>query len=267
MTGTGTENDPFVVANWEDFVSIDTVNKVYVKWQDIKDKVIDFNEIKPEGFTEKLFLPRYIDFNGWTLKNFHANHASYVLSGRSSSEPSYIKNLIFENFYALGTERMFFGTNLENCIISGIFNTNSNCETASYSNITNCSFNIRMVTTKQFTFFRGASNKIKNSDVTMDVSAKTSYLMTGDSCNAYNCRFSGKIETTSGVLYMLGELANVYNFATTALLHYGGSGISVYNSDFAGVASGCSANLKPCTSDELKSPEFLYNLGFPIGVD
>lgn len=267
MTGTGTENDPFVVDNWDDFMSIDTVEAVYVKWKDIENKVIDFNQIKPEGFTKTLTFPRYIDFNGWRLKNFHANQVAYVFSGTSSSKAIYIKNLIFENFYLLGTERLFYYVNLENCIISGIFNSNSYCEITSFSNITNCSFNVKAVAKEKFSFLRGTDNKVKNSDVILDVSAKTVYIMNSDRCNAYNCRFSGKIQSSSNAVFLMGDYGNVYNLDSNDPLQYTGSGISVYNSDFSGVTGSGSANLKPCTSEELKNPEFLYNLGFPIGVD
>lgn len=267
MTGTGTENDPFVVADWNEFLNIDTVGDVYVKWQDIKNKVIDFNEINPEGFTQILILPRYIDFNGWTLKNFHAGQVSYVFKSYSSSKRICIKNLIFENFYLLGVERMFYYVDLENCIISGILNSDSNCECVSFGDIDRCSFNVKAVaTTKQFSFLRG-DVKIKNSDVVLDVSAKKIYILNGDKCNAYNCRFSGKLASSSGSVFLMGELGNVYNLESADLLHYTGDGISVYNSDFSGITSTGSGNLKACTSDELKSPEFLYNLGFPIGVD
>lgn len=265
MTGTGTQNDPFIVDNWNDFISIDNVDEVYIKWKDIENKVIDFNEIKPEGFAETIVLPRYTDFNGWTLKNFFANHDSYVFYGSSSSKNTYIKNLIFENFYLLNIQRIFYFINLENCIISGILNNNNNSHLVSYGNVTNCSFNVRLVTLKNFTFLQGQANKIKNSDVILDVSAKTFYLLGGEICNAKNCRFSGEIRSSSGAVQLGGDFANVYNFVSNDPLKYTGSGVSVYNSDF----STCSGNenLKPCTSEELKSPEFLYNIGFPIGVD
>lgn len=267
MTGTGTENDPFVVANWDDFLTIDTINTVYVKWQDIENKVIDFNEIKPDGFKERMIFPRYIDFNGWTLKNFHASGFDYVFYAHSSSNLVNLKNLIFENFYLTDCIRLFYYVNLENCIISGIFNSNSNMEIESFGNITNSSFNIKAVTPAQFTFFNGKNYKIKNSDVRLDVSAKKINILNSENCNAYNCRFSGKIESSSGEITLKGDLGNIYNLEASDPLNYTGTGISVYNSDFATVTSSSNFNLKPCTSDELKDPEFLYNLGFPIGID
>lgn len=264
MTGTGTLNDPFVVANWDEFRSVDYTQPTYIKWQDTKNKVIDFNEIKPEGFEEKINLPQYIDFNGWTLKNFHANHKSYAFDSFKSGYGSYIKNLIFENFYLISISRLFNYINLENCMISGIFNSEENIDCADYGDIAQCSFNIKATTTKTFTLFRSSNNKVKNSDVALDILAKNVYI--ANNFNAYNCRFSGKIEASTGSVMLNGKLGNVYNLQTNSLLHYVGEGISVYNSDFSGATSS-STNLKACTSDELKSPEFLYNLGFPIGVE
>lgn len=267
MTGSGTVGDPFVVDNWQDFVSIDTVGEVYVKWKDIENKVIDFNDIKPEGFAENVILPRYIDFNGWLFKNFYANHESYAFYVKSLSYPSYIKNLIFENFYLLNTMRLFYGINLENCIISGIFNSSSTANMATSSNITNCSFNIKATATRQFVFLNGNNSKVKNSDVILDAIAETINILSGDKSSINNCRFSGKIQASKNSVFLLGGSGNVYNLDSSRPLYYTGEGISVYNSDFSEVDANSSANLKACTADELKNPEFLYNLGFPIGID
>lgn len=269
MTGTGTENDPFLVDNWTDFMTIDTNSaEIFVRWADNENKTIDFNEINPEGFSETVNFPANVDFNGWTLKNFHSTVSGNAIYSSGGS----IENLIFENFY-ITAQKIFYGSFLlKNCIISGIAQNTGNVYILHGGGLKNCSMNVMINASNRFDLSTGdgfisPQSQITNSDVILDIScAGEAILCTGATKNS---RISGKIQTTakSVSLGSSSSISNIFNLESNKPLKYSSSAISIFNSEIAEKSSDSNAIFTGVTSEQLKNAEYLYNLGFPIGVD
>lgn len=268
MTGTGTQADPFIVDNWSDFSTISTDNsKIYVRWADTGNKVIDFNDIKPEGFSTTVNFPANVDFNGWILRNFHSTAGSAITIGVTSATG--VQNLIFENFYIISTNLFNGNFILQNCIISGIIQSKTGVDVMSTCTVKQCSMNLKITTNSVFYLSGGSgssSAKIQNSDIILDVLCGSPVKLSVREIT--NCRITGKIQTTATEVSLENScMSNVYSIESNAPLLYKGSFISVYNSDLAKAGTSSSTYLKPCTSEQLKNAEYLYKIGFPIGVD
>lgn len=263
MTGSGTEQDPYIVDNWEDFTAVTNASttEIYIKWADSDNKIIDFNDIKPEGFSETVYFPANCDFNGWTLKNFSSN-ASKAIRSFSTNTKSNISNLNIENFY-FKSEESFGYLNFKNCSFAGQSYSTSSNYFSNQCSFTNCSINIKMYTVGQGCIF--SYTTCKNSDVIMNVSG--SRVSITSNCYLYNSRFSGVISVDSDAINISIGYPCIFNIESNRVLKLiSGVGVSVFNSDLAEIYSS-SKNLVGVTSDQLKNPEYLASIGFPIGVD
>lgn len=268
MTGSGTEQDPYIVDNWDDFATATDSGATYVKWADRDNKVIDFNNIKPEGFDSTVYFPANVDFNGWTLKNFSST-SDYAIKYKSSS--GIIQNLIFENTY-ITSQYIFYGTwELKKCQFSGRIQRSGSAYPFSACGLNMCAVNFIINATGYVYFlydsgFSSPKAWAKNSDIVLDISTKSTGVTIVKN-GLINCRISGKIQMGNTSYIWLGgssSMSNVVNIEASVKLRLFG-GISVFNSD---IATTDSPNvLIACTSEQLKNAEYLHSIGFPIGVD
>lgn len=106
---------------------------------------------------------------------------------------------------------------------------------------------------------------IKKSDIILDISTKgTSVYIARNSL--INSRIFGKVVMGNTSYLWLGgsgSMSNVINLESNVKLRLFG-GISVFNSDIADTDS--PDVLIACTAEQLKNPEYLASIGFPIGV-
>lgn len=271
MKGSGTQTDPYIVDNWEEFVTIDTSSaEIYVRWADTENKVINFNHIMPEGFSETVNFPAHVDFNGWTLRNFHST-AIYSFKVVSSTS-SLVENLIFENFYVTSQYLMYGSFLLKNCIISGISQYRGNNIFLSGCGLQSCSVNLNANASGYFTFMNGSGftspkSQIANSDIILDISC-TSDASIGDII-IKNSRISGKIQANASSITLgnSSSMSNVFNIDSNCPLKYSSSAISIFNSDMSEKSSDNNKNFLGVSAEQLKNAEYLYSIGFPIGVD
>lgn len=267
MTGSGVENDPYIVDNWADYRQIYS-SSAYIEWdENAKNKVIDFNEIEPHGFTSMIKFSRYTKFNGWKFVNLFTMHSSPLFFGLAGKT---LDGFILENFYwlvpapisesiLLNFEANYsnFST-LKNCVISGKIECQGRCR------ITNAHFhessaNIA-VNSGNFTI---TNHTIRHADVIFDISAPT---VTLTSEYIINSRFSGKIHAETPIICGNSTSGyNLFDLFSNQPAEYVGKGVMVYNSDKM-TASG-DGNHQPCTAEQLRNPAYLNSLRFPIGVD
>lgn len=254
-------------AAWDEYMSIE--KNTYVEFNpNAGNKVIDFNEIQPEGFTSALAFPYHTNFNNWTLKNLHSV-ANTVISVKLTS---YFSNLIIENFYyrPQGSICGFIApensgqTTLTNCIISGkIEAPNSSSVSAFLSgNFHECSLNIVINVAN----LRIASDCI-NSDIVIDATATGNFrLFTG---KVINSRISGKIDSAQEITMGddKSDAYNVFNLQTNQPINYPGNGISIYNSDIAKSSKSSTNAFVSCDTGQLRDAQYLHSIRFPIGVD
>lgn len=268
MTGSGTEQDPIIVANWDEFTTAtETTPDGYIKWADSDNKFIDFNNIKPEGFDEVIYFPANVDFNGWTLRNF-ASSSNYAI--RYKSKSGIIENLILENIYISSQYLIYGNYELKNCQFSGRIQSNSNVYVFSACGLNTCSANISinsagMVYMVNDSGFSSPKAWIKKSDIILDISTKGNSVYIAKN-SLINSRISGKVVMGNTSYLWLGgsgSMSNVINLESNVKLRLFG-GISVFNSDIADTDS--PDVLIACTAEQLKNPEYLASIGFPIGV-
>ena len=72
MTGSGTQTDPYIVDSWAEFESVVTKSGVIIKFNpDAENKIIDMNEIYPEGCPSYSIGSSKIYGNGWEIQNLY----------------------------------------------------------------------------------------------------------------------------------------------------------------------------------------------------
>ncbi len=268
MTGTGTKDEPYIVNSWEEYTSI-TSNTAYVEFDpNAENKVIDFNEIQPEGFSSAVKFKDYTNFNGWTLRNFHSTASTVITTGNALN----CSNLIFENFYWCPSAKnaVLLDSNgsvtrqLTNCIISGEIQS-----TYSIKRIVPNLYESSMNIVANIADSLQVAANIVNSEIIFDISAtsvKICETLDSSPGKVLNSRISGKIQSSENVSAGTPESAyNVFNIQSNQPLDYQGKGISVYNSDITTATQ--SGNFIGCTAEQLRNAQYLYDLRFPIGVD
>ena len=269
MTGSGIQTDPYIVHNWQEYMSVVKTDR-YVKWADSDSKVIDFNDIQPDGYKDQswIIFPYSTDFNGWTLKNLRINSGGIV--------PQNIRNLNLLDFELPSSEYGFsnaviskYGT-MENCIISGNINSENSVTLLENVNAINCGFNIKITANGNFRLIRrdysSSDMQIHNCDTVLDVSANE--VLLGAASGSTQNYFSGNFNVTgdSSIIIAL-DRGNIFDFYSNREIQYSYQRISVYNSDKLIKNTQSSEFLKPCTTEQLKNAEYLYEIGFPIRSD
>lgn len=296
-TGTGTQDDPYIVADWDSFVDLcSKYNRVYIKWAEVDDKLIDFNEINPDGFTSTFQIKNYVDFNNWTFRNmrFITDYA-FTLGYSSGSSMYYatIKNLNIENILITGLGVFYLYTKnsyARNVSVTGsIVASQPNLQVYTARSrassdcgiLYGCSFVIDTPNPVRCLYYTRAQDsyiKINSSSNYSSDAVSTSSVY--DTVSVINCLFkitapnsqylnifhatdsgSKKTNITSCVFIIdTPKLSsNTTNLAINA---------SIFNSDLAKDYTDVSnvPGLHPCTTEQMKDVEYLQSIGFPIGA-
>lgn len=107
-SGTGTKENPFIVDNWTDFLSVCNIEDSYIKWADRPIKTI-------ESVTIASTIPSQFelcDFNGWTFEDITIqlpDNSSTVFSARFGSR--IIGNMNVKHLYVNRPDIVLFDTN------------------------------------------------------------------------------------------------------------------------------------------------------------
>lgn len=212
-TGTGTQDDPYIVDSWDSYYNLlqgsSRYQTLYYKFADVDNKVVDFNDIKPEGYAVPIQCNGFTDFNGWTFRNLRMINVVSVFDTGSKKNTdkwnkSELKNGKFENMYIESTNNHFglvsydafswyyLNTYMVNISFSGTFMFKGTGSTnligyasSDYSSLTSnhyigCSFNFDIVL------------------------PSASTINISDGCDIENCSF--KLKTQSG-----SEIKIAYN--------------------------------------------------------
>jgi len=271
ITGTGTQQDPYVVTTWAELASKTSETGVYIKLG----SNIDMNTEYPEGLTSGLTVNcAQIDGDGKTVKNlFLKSGALITCAGRNSTwKNAQLLNWVIgdgSSAASITANGSTSGTyTFSQCKISGRLNGGSGDNTS----------------------FLAASGRIKfyRSSINFQMTANTSTVdMSGDWRNCCtmeycNVNFSGETDITLNIVlvnsYIKGNLAN----ATISATRYPDGQVSVYSVldiSAAAVSANSATNLvlansEKCssigqyltsvTSAQLTSAEYLNSIGFPI---
>lgn len=277
MTGTGTETDPYIVDNWEDFVTaVNASTSPYIEFDpNANNKTIDFNEVAPMGISSLSLYYHQINGNGWTLKNMYIPNYLFVTGNSNQGSAGNIKNLNFENFVHDGTVfsnvSSYYNCKFSGLTASSVFNYSSGSMC-----IDKCAFNLVCTAPT----FDGLCN-----------CGTSSAYSRSFSCNNVKLKINGASSSGSSYRGILGLLTPSYclfnidasNFTEfrhaigngnvflgnipTDITLYGTSSTVVSIFDKTNIAWTDSTYLKGCTPDQLKDSSYLASISFPIGVD
>lgn len=257
MTGSGTENDPYVVSTWDEFVTVVEPGGNYIDFA--ANTVINMNEVDPEGVDRTITLrsPR-IRGNNSVIKNFASyGHTPFNVIGAT------IESLHFENirwnsgsFFkrymnasALTVSQCkFSGRSESNSILANFFEIyNLSCEKSSFR------FEI------WGSFGRwGFSNDSPFSTCNFEFSGN----QTGTSFGLYgnNCYITGSAATQ----FNIGGSTNVVDL-TTPKITSSSATLTLVNSDKCEDYPD-SSGILPVTTEQMKNAEYLHSIGFPIQI-
>ncbi len=241
-TGTGTQADPYIVDNWDDFLLVCNINTTtYIVWDDAEDKVVDFNEINPNGYDSTIEIKGNVDFNEWELRNLTST-ANYVLkfTGTNTNKPT-VKNLKITNakHVIVGNGGAFiFETYviLENLSISYEFDygggtsfaINQSSGTGKYYRIGIYAYG--MVRGNSWSFFTSSPRDVRYGRFHCEVQATNC----NNICNAnlVDCVVSGELtidndNVTQVLVGASNSTLNVIRIQSNKAIRYNGSGISL----------------------------------------
>lgn len=260
MTGTGTQNDPYIVDTWEDFITATGTSSVYVKVAD--NMVWDMNNIAPNGISSFIFNCTELDGNNALIKN------AFIKGKQVVAAFNKMKNLRIENFYLKTTETgaatlyARSGSDCSNCIFTGIIDASSAYvidrihENAA---IHNCSFNLSFRLNNSTVNWdeKTTANNNQFNHIIMDI-INTSGIASGN-YPAY-CNFQNSL------IEVIRKPEHTVNFRTgsakNSIIRYNEGQESELNQviDLNGTAH-------EVTAAQLQDAEYLWSIGFPIGVD
>jgi len=284
MTGTGTQNDPYIVDTWPDFVTAIGTSGAYVKVAD--DTVWDMNSIAPEGITQSLQVNANVDGNGVKIVNLHIENLSAVIINANG----YLENINFTdvfakatngNYYFIGRSRNVksgevgryisitgkfygYGTSGSNKRIYAIFGNGSD------TSFMSCSTNVELYGTAQLC--KDDSNWDAYSPLLVNCNLKYVRLPISG-VYAWQNHIAVKNSWVEGSEYTTVCISNssensIFNVSAFGNITDGNSRTCLlWNSDKIESGVSISSGIKLCSEAQLQDAAYLASIGFPIGVD
>lgn len=278
MTGTGTQADPYIVETFAEFDSVRNISDTtYVEWSNAE---VDFNEIQPEGYSDRFIINGHITLTNVIWKNFTSRADCAISFGTGSGSPDIeFNNCKIIDAYQItsASEKYLFvgrGGNVvfNNCEISyrqdvgnatGFTGLLRNA--AGYQTFNACAITIKSYGNKNNTWRLADGGTFKFCNINMDVQAnKFDYPLRG-----FMCWYSGKIDINtatsndksggSGNIVWDVEITQPITLTNSSLYTF----LSIYNSDKATITATNNNMLIGATSAQLKDTGYLYSLGFP----
>lgn len=293
MTGAGTQSDPFVVNNWNDFVTAIGTDGAWVELDNsASNKVIDMSE---HGFfcsnTSVASIPllcKDINGNGWEIRSLSWNKGP--LFGGSPSNDIIINDLYFTNFNSVCSDsnnNQMFRPSRENiefndCKFSGELENSSLFYDYYASIILNrCSLNVNLKASASID--KDSYSTIDYSNCNIKVTGNTNRDLFNTSGFSF-CYISGFLNftSTSKTLFnLLGTRDRNDYMHTVVDIDVNNTGIStntikifnkghkIVNTDKISGFETVTLTDETCavTSAQLKSETYLKSIGFAIGTE
>lgn len=289
MTGTGTAADPYIVSSYtelEEAVSTSSDGSYIAFDPNATDKVIDMNEVYPEGCPTLNLRLRHLNGNGWTIRNLYVK-SIWINLGDGNDNNNAIYNLSVESFRHESTSpfiRANFtnyyrdGQVIHDCSFSGITKASVFFYGTSWTPVClkKCSFNIEYNGTSTFRLTNSCDSEINFENNVVKIVMRTGAIYSSgflkQSGNVINNLFD--ITTIASESFKISSSS--CNFTDNVIIgnhsgditcsHSGQTGVSIFNSDtMPNVVS--TDYLIGCTSAQLLDAAYLSSIGFSIGVD
>lgn len=280
MTGSGTQADPYIVETFAEFDSVRNISATtYVEWSNAE---VDFNEIQPEGYSDRFIINGHITLTNVIWKNFTSRADDAISFGTGSGSPDIEFNncKIIDAYHITSDSEKYFFIGRGGDVVF------SNCEISYRQDVGNATgktgllrdaagnqtFNACAITIKSYgnknNYWRLADGgTFEFCNINMDVQAdKLDYPLRG-----FMCWYSGKIDIKtatsnsqsggSGNIVWDVEITQPITLTNNSPLYYF---LTIYNSDKATITATNSNMLIGVTSAQLKDTGYLYSLGFPV---
>lgn len=262
MTGTGTQADPYIVDTWADFVTAVGTAQAYVEFP--VNTIIDMNNVQPEGIDSNIvFKCTQFDAKGGEINGLFLRNGQF----RNDNNSPIIKNLKLTEMRADKGAFYMDGGKMQNCIIAGSFGGEVMFDTIrGRFTLESCSVNAQL---QSGTYFADSywgddrSLTIKNSIVNLSGSVRSD----GNTLVLNNSTIRGVIPTT--YFYELrNSVIDCVVPSDTSLRSAGHSNDYGYiNSSKFNEGVTTTNRFTQVSDDQLHDAEYLYSIGFPIGVD
>lgn len=300
VIGTGTEVDPYIVNNWTDFCSVKDKTGKYIFWEDLPtdQKIVDLNEEVPSGYSSAFtFESKQIDFNGWTIRNL----SIYIPGSSASAIHLPTENLVavIKNVKLLNcdfTAKSPISCNgykgsrvyIYDSTITGAWNSTSTSGDSYYEDkpcLFRCSVNLNaniapsgkgdwtftpIQSIMRFNILSQKSGSgphitLKSEDNGNIIEHDNKFIIDITTPNVTN-------KNTTTVMRIIDRRNSVYVITSDARCEYGEtSGSSKWN--YVSLVRSDNVNdiynvslFKSVTDEQLKDPNYLYSLGFPIAT-
>lgn len=289
LSGTGTQADPYIVSTYEEMLfatgalyihQVKLIDREAKKYRygdvyciyDDSLTTIDFNNeqsMPSGGYTSSLDIVAQVDFNGWTLFNMAVNGAGIHFQSNTCKNVRLLNFLVssYQSNPILNLDYGAINSIFDMVVINNssytltLFNTNQ----SESQSIRQSSLNIKTTVNSGEVALRGMlTDSIVNFDVQSNISM--------GACDFTRTLCTGKISTQSSSLFSWGD--DVYNSIFDVTCSNGQPAkaswvlsSSFFNKEKCSETNMTADNLYGATTEQLKSAQWLYDRGFPIGVD
>ena len=279
MTGSGTQESPYIVTTWAEFLSVCNVStSTYVEWHDTE---VDFNEIQPTGFADPIEIKSNIRLYKVKWKNFvsRAKIAFKITAYATIIDLEEFEFTDVELFhpasnnsydgavFSSGRASYYGRYTIKNCVFTYRQDSAGKGGFIKYAlstTITSTAQTIKAICAGEYNF---GDNKVSYSECNINIDIQADSL-TG-CLNSFLCWYSGKIQTdaaswTNSTANLLGNF--VFDVECNVPISFGSGHIyrCVYNSDKCTVSG---ANWIGATTAQLSDTTYLYNQGLPVARD
>jgi hypothetical protein len=278
MTGSGTQESPYIVTTWDEFLSVCNVStSTYVEWNNAE---VNFNDIQPSGFSNPIEIKSNIRLYKVKWRNF-VSRAKIAFKITESATEINLEEFEFtdaELFHPASNNSYdgavfssgrtsWYGTyTIKNCVFSYRQDSAGKggfIKYAGTSSVVNTAIAIKSTCQGEYNF---GDNKISYSEcnIKLDIQAGSLY----GCLNAFLCWYSGKIQTSAAswsnsTSNLLGNFVfDVECSATISLNTY--QYRCVYNSDKCTITG---TNWIGATTAQLSDTAYLYSQGLPVARD
>lgn len=278
MTGSGTQESPYIVTTWAEFLSVCNVStSTYVEWNNGD---VDFNEIQPSGFSDPIEIKSNIRLYKVKWKNF-VSRAKIAFKITASATKIDLEEFEFTDaelfqpastngydgaVFSSGRTSYYGNYTISKCVFSYRQDSAGKGGFIKYAYstaITSTAQTIKAICTGEYNF---GDNKVSYSECNINFDIQAASL-TG-CLNGFLCWYSGKIQTSAAswsnsTNNLLGNIVfDVECSATISLNTY--QYRCVYNSDKCTITG---TNWIGATTAQLSDTEYLYNQGLPVARD
>lgn len=276
MTGSGTQESPYIVTTWAEFLSVCNIStSTYVEWNNGE---VDFNEINPSGFADPIVIKSNIKLVNVKWKNFvstakigfkiDASETIIDLNGFEFTDAELFHPASSSAFdgavFSSGRASPYGYYTIKNCVFTYRQDSAGKGGFIKYTNrgskVSGTAINIKSNCTGEYNF---GDNKVSYSEcnINFDIQAGSLY----GCLRAFLCWYSGKIQTDAASWsYSTNNLPGNFVFdvecnASISLSTY--QYRCVYNSDKCTVTG---TNWIGATTTQLSDTNYLYNQGLPV---